>query len=123
MFADGSREEVDVLLAATGYRFTLPFLSPEILSADPEELPLFRGVMHPRHHDLFVIGVMKAICSIWPRSEQQMAFVAALLAGEYRLPSQRRIERESYPVLQTPFGNCQFYAHDLRREIARGRRR
>jgi len=123
VFADGSREEVDVVLAATGYRFTLPFLSREVLGADPEDLPLFRGVMHPRRHDLFVVGVMKAICSIWPRSEQQMAFVAALLAGEYHLPSQRRIDRESYPVLKVPFGNCQFYTHDLRRELARGRRR
>ena len=123
LFEDGTREEVDVLLAATGYHFTLPFLSRDLLGAEPEDLPLFRGVMHPRHHDLFVIGVMNAICSIWPRSEQQMAFVAPLLAGDYALPSQREIERESYAVLQRPFGNCQFHTHELRRELARGRRR
>lgn len=123
IFEDGTREEVDVVLAATGYRFTLPFLADELLGQSPEELCLYRGVMHPRHHDLFVIGIMKAICSIWPRSEQQMAFVAPLLSGEYALPEQREIDRESYPILRVPFGNCQFHTHDLRRELARGRRR
>ena len=122
-FLDGSQEEVDVLLAGTGYRFTLPFLSEEVLGADPEDLPLFRGVMHPQRHDLFVVGVMKAICSIWPRSEQQAHFVADLLSGGYVLPGQRAIDRESYPVLKVPFGNCQFHTHDLRAERQRGARR
>jgi cation diffusion facilitator CzcD-associated flavoprotein CzcO len=122
-FLDGSTEEVDVLIAATGYRFTLPFLSESVLGGPPEEVPLYQGVMHPRRHDLFIVGVMKAICSIWPRSEQQMQLVAPLLAGEYALPSQAEIDRESYPVLGVPFGNCQFHTHDLRKELARGRRR
>ena len=122
-FSDGSVEDVDVVIAATGYRFSLPFLSEEVLGAAPHEIPLYHGVMHPRRHDLFIIGVMNAICSIWPRSEQQMAFVAPLLAGDYALPSQAIIDRASYPVLGVPFGNCQFYTHDLRAELARGRRR
>ncbi|MDE0887439.1 MAG: NAD(P)-binding domain-containing protein [Myxococcota bacterium] len=122
-FEDGAVDEVDVIVAATGYRFSLPYLSDDILGCSPSDLELFHGVMHPRRHDLFVIGVMKAICSIWPRSEQQMALVAPLLAGEYALPSQAAIERESYPILGVPFSNCQFYTADLRRELAKGRRR
>ena len=122
-FEDGREEEVDVIVAATGYRFSLPYLSDEVLGCSPPDLELYRGVMHPQRHDLFVIGVMKAICSIWPRSEQQMAFVAPLLAGEYALPSQAAIKRESYPILQVPFSNCQFYTADLRRELAKGRHR
>ncbi len=122
-FSDGSREAVDVIIAATGYRFSLPFLSDAVLGCTAEELSLFRGVMHPRRHDLFVIGVMRAICSIWPRSEQQMAFVAPLLAGQYALPSRAEIDRESYRILEVPFGNCQFHTADLRRELKRGRKR
>jgi hypothetical protein len=79
--------------------------------------------MHPEYHNLFVVGIMHAICSIWTRSEQQMRFVAALLSGEYGLPSPREIRRQSYPVLGVPYGNCQFYTHDLQRELGRGRRR
>jgi cation diffusion facilitator CzcD-associated flavoprotein CzcO len=122
-FADGSLETIDVLIRATGYRLSLPFFREDLLGGDPGDLRLFRGVMHPRLHNLFVVGVMKAICSIWPRSEQQMRWVAPLLAGRYALPSQREIERESYPVLGVPYGNCQFYTHDLQRELERGRKR
>lgn len=122
-FDDGSRERVDAMITATGYRFSLPLLSEAVLGGTAHDLPLYRGLMHPRRHDLFVIGVMNAICSIWPRSEQQMRFIAPLLAGEYTLPSQAAIDRESYPVLRVPFDNCQFHTHDLQRELARGRRR
>ena len=110
-----------MLVAATGCRLSLAFLPDDLLCAGGEDVALYRGVMHPRAHDLFVIGMMKAICSIWPRSEQQMRFVAALLAGEYALPPQRAIVRAAEPVLAAPYGNCQFYTHDLRRELARGR--
>ena len=122
-FEEGTREDIDVIVAATGYRFSLPFLSDEVLGCAPPELALYRGVMHPGRHDLFVIGVMKAICSIWPRSEQQMALVAPLLAGDYALPSPATIRRDSYPVLDVPFDNCQFHAADLRKELSRGRKR
>ena len=79
--------------------------------------------MHPQRHDLFIIGVMKAICSIWPRAEQQAVFIAQLLSGEYQLPTQKSIDRDSYPVLEVPFNNCQFYTDDLRREARRGSNR
>jgi len=122
-FTDGSSEEVDVLIMATGYRFSLPLFGKGLPGFEDGDLSLYRGLMHPRLHDLFVIGVMKAVCSIWPRSEQQMRFIAPLLAGEYALPSQREIDRQSYPVLGVPYSNCQFYTHDLGVELARGRRR
>jgi hypothetical protein len=122
-FTDGSNEEVDVLITATGYRFSLPFFEQGLAGLENGDLPLYRGLMHPHLHDLFVVGVMKAVCSIWPRSEQQMRFIAPLLAGEYALPSQREIDRHTYPVLGVPYGNCQFHTHDLQRELARGRRR
>jgi cation diffusion facilitator CzcD-associated flavoprotein CzcO len=122
-FSDGSVEEIDVVIAATGYRLSLPFFREGLLGPRGDDLELFRGVMHPRFHDLFVVGVMRAICSIWPRAEQQMRWVAPLLAGESALPSAREIARETYPVLGVPFGNCQFHTHDLQCDVSRGRRR
>jgi hypothetical protein len=122
-FSDGSVEEVDVVIAATGYDLSLPFFREGLLGPRGDDVELFRGVMHPRFHDLFVIGVMRAICSIWPRAEQQMRWVAPLLAGEYTLPSAREISRETYPVLGVPFSNCQFHTHDLQNDLARGQRR
>jgi cation diffusion facilitator CzcD-associated flavoprotein CzcO len=122
-FSDGSVEEIDVLIAATGYRLSLPFFEDGLPGLEENDLALYRGVMHPEYHNLFVVGIMRAICSIWSRSEQQMRFVAPLLSGEYALPSEREIRRQTYPVLGVPYGNCQFHTHDLQRELERGRRR
>ncbi|MGI9590774.1 MAG: flavin-containing monooxygenase [Myxococcota bacterium] len=118
-FDDGRRDAVDVVLSATGYRFSLPYLDRELLGCDPDDLALYQGVMHPRHHDLFVVGVMRALCSIWPRSEQQARWIAGRLTGRFRLPPQHTIERRAYPILRVPFTNCAFYTADLEAELGK----
>ena len=121
-FVDGTTEPVDVVLAATGYEFTLPFLSRDVPAADGEDARYYRGVMHPGHPTPFVVGVMRALCSIWPRSEQQANWIAHRLRGDIPLPSRAKLELHAYPILRVPFGNCQFHAHDLRRDLPRRRR-
>lgn len=116
-FADGSREAVDAIVYATGYRFTLPYLSPALLGVeDASDLRLYQGILHPRHPRLFVVGVMRVFCSIWPMAEQQAIWIASLLRGEFRLPSARALERRAYPILRGALRHCPFRAHDLRRE-------
>jgi cation diffusion facilitator CzcD-associated flavoprotein CzcO len=122
-FCDGSVEEIDAIVAATGYRLSFPFLRESVPELERDGLRLAWGVRHPRRDNLFVVGVMQAVCSIWPRAEQQMRFVAPFLAGEAAWPSQRAIERATYPVLGVPFGNCQIHTADLQRALRRARRR
>jgi cation diffusion facilitator CzcD-associated flavoprotein CzcO len=116
LFEDGSRDEVDVVIAATGYRFTTPFLPPGLLKQVGDELELYRGVMHPQHHSLFIVGVMQALCSIWPRAEQQARWIAGRLTDRIPLPPQTQIQREAYPVLRVPFDNCQLHTARLERD-------
>jgi len=119
-FADGSRLAVDTIVFATGYRFTLPYLSRDLLGVDDAaDLRLYRGILHPRHPRLFVVGVMRVFCSIWPQAEQQARWVAAVLQGRVALPDARTLERRAAPILRGPFRHCPFVAHDLRREAAR----
>lgn len=119
-FADGSRETVDAIVYATGYRFSLPYLSREVLGVDdPNELRLYQGILHPRQPRLFVVGVMRVFCSIWPMAEQQAMWIAACLRGDFALPGARVLERRAYPILRGPFRHCPFRAHDLRREAGR----
>jgi cation diffusion facilitator CzcD-associated flavoprotein CzcO len=117
IFEDGSRDAVDVVIAATGYRFSTPFLPPGLLKQAGADLELYRGVMHPEHHSLFVVGAMNALCSIWPRAEQQARWIAARLTGRVALPPQARIRREAYPVLRVPFDNCQLHAARLEQDV------
>ncbi len=116
-FADGSSEAFDAVVFATGYRFTLPYLSREVLGVeDAADLRLYRGILHPRHPRLFVVGVMRVFCSIWPMAEQQARWVAARLQDRFPLPSPRVLERRAHPILRGPLCHCPFLAHDLRRE-------
>ena len=87
-FADGSEEEIDVLLCATGYRPSFPFLGG--LVGDPEALPraLYLGVVPlDLPAGIFFIGLVQPQQGPISRAaEAQAAWAAALLAGEARLP-------------------------------------
>ncbi len=116
-FADGSVEGIDALVYATGYRFSLPYLSREVSGVDDlADLRLYQGIMHPRHPRLFVVGVMRVFCSIWPQAEQQAIWIAKRLRERVALPNPREIERRAYPILRGPLYHCPFRAHELRRE-------
>jgi hypothetical protein len=121
-FVDGSTERIDAIVVATGYRLSFPFLRESVPELERDGLRLAWGVRHPRHESLFVVGVMQAVCSIWPRAEQQMRFVAPFLAGEAIWPSRRVIDRATVPVLELPFGNCQIHTAELQRALRWGRR-
>lgn len=116
-FVDGSLEPVDAIMWATGYRFSLPFLTAEVLGVrDPSDLRLYQGIAHTRHPRLFFVGVLRALCSIWPYSEQQARWIAANLAGRFSLPAAAELERAARPILRGPLQHCQFLALDLQRE-------
>lgn len=120
VFADGTREPIDAVVFATGYRFTLPYLSREVLGVDDAaDLPLYRGILHPVHPRLFVVGVMRVFCSIWPMAEQQAIWVARCLRGELALPDARTLAKRARPILRDPLRHCPFAAHDLRSERRR----
>ncbi len=116
-FSDGSHTAFDAIVFATGYRLSLPYLTNDVLGVDdPADLRLYQGIMHPRHPRLFVVGVMRVFCSIWPLAEQQAIWIAARLLDRFPLPSARAIERRAYSILRGPLRHCPFRAHDLRRE-------
>jgi hypothetical protein len=58
-FADGTVEPIDVIVYATGYKITFPFLDRELLNWRDEKPQLFLNVFHPEADDLFVIGLIQ----------------------------------------------------------------
>lgn len=57
-FVDGSSEDVDLILWATGYRDEIPFVEPEHcrISSTDEDNDLFLWTFHRRHPHLVVLG-------------------------------------------------------------------
>ncbi|MFE1952799.1 flavin-containing monooxygenase, partial [Streptomyces sp. NPDC059524] len=87
VFTDGRREPVDVIVWATGYRVTIPFLSERWLGPDPERLRLYQRVFHLDDPSLCFVGLMQSTGAALPVVEAQARLAAAHLGGTYALPS------------------------------------
>ena len=122
-FASGATETIDVIIYATGYRLSYPYLDQSVLNTNDDDMVLYRGLMHPQHHSLFVAGVSRPSGGFWPIAEVQAQFIAKLLSGQYELPSQSVIDKTSMSVLKRDSFNPALYGLSLREELARGAQR
>ncbi|ANZ34953.1 monooxygenase [Lentzea guizhouensis] len=97
VFADGSREEVDVIVYCTGYKVDFPFLEaaafPAVSSPD-NEVSLYRRVVDPEHPGLYFLGLIQPLGAIMPLAEAQAEWVADLLTGRAVLPSMPEMKAE-----------------------------
>ncbi|MGW1010085.1 flavin-containing monooxygenase [Streptomyces termitum] len=87
VFAGGTVEDVDVIVWATGYRVTVPFLDSRWTGGDPEAMPLYQRVFHLDDPTLSFVGLMQSTGAALPVMEAQGRLVAAHLGGRYALPS------------------------------------
>ncbi len=123
VFADGTRVRADLVLCATGYRLTYPYLDASVADTSGDDLTLFMGMMAPAREDLFFVGVSRPTGSFWPIAEAQAGFIAALLTGRYRPPSRAARRKRARPILGCEAWSPGLYGLDLREELARGRTR
>lgn len=95
IFTDGSREQVDVIIWATGYDIKFPFFDDPDLQADADNRPppLFKRIMKPGVPDLFFLGLAQPLPTLVNFAEQQSKLVAAYLAGHYAPPPQEEMHR------------------------------
>jgi hypothetical protein len=93
-FADGSEEEIDLVVYCTGYKITFPFFNPDLLSAESNRLPLYRRVASVERPGLFFIGFVQPLGAIMPIAEAQSEWVADLLSGRGALPSQTEMRNQ-----------------------------
>jgi hypothetical protein len=134
-FADGSREVVDAIVWCTGYRVTVPFLAPAHTGPDPQQLPLYKRVLHLDVPDLYFVGLMQSTGSAFPILERQSELVAGHLAGSWAPPRRARMRADcewryraalrrwgphGRPRMRVDFDR---FMHELGAELERGRRR
>ncbi len=93
-FADGSEEEIDLVVYCTGYKISFPFFEPGLISADENRLPLYRRVVSVEHPGLYFIGFIQPLGAIMPLAEAQAEWVADLLEGRGTLPSPSDMKAE-----------------------------
>jgi dimethylaniline monooxygenase (N-oxide forming) len=86
-FEDGTEEQFDDIIYATGYRISLPFLAPDLVSVNGREVPLYRRIVPPAAPaGLFLAGCIDAPGGLLPLVEAQGDWIAAVLSGRLVLP-------------------------------------
>ncbi len=79
VFADGSREEVDAIVCATGFRLTFPFLDDRWLNLRDGRPIFYKNVFHPQLDNLFLVGFIQPNSGLWFLAELQAELVARAL--------------------------------------------
>ena len=86
VFVDGTSVPADLVVWATGYKVSFPFLDPTLVVAQDNDLPLWKRTVHPDLPGLFFIGLAQPVGAVMPLAEAQGAWVAETLAGRYVAP-------------------------------------
>jgi dimethylaniline monooxygenase (N-oxide forming) len=92
--ADGSEEEVDLVVYCTGYKITFPFFDESLVSTGENRLRLYRHVVSAEHPGLYFIGFIQPLGAIMPIAEAQSEWVADLLGGCGTLPPPAEMRTE-----------------------------
>jgi NADH dehydrogenase FAD-containing subunit len=94
VFDDGTEQNFDIIVYATGYKVSFPFLK-HISAFDVEEsnhIELYRRVIHPEYRNLFFMSLIQPLGAIMPLAEVQAKWVAQLIKGTCKLPPKIEME-------------------------------
>lgn len=87
-FEDGSMEEIDVVIQATGFVISNPFIDDEIMGKEnSNRVRLYKHVFPTKHSNLAFIGLVKPNGSLLPVAELQARWASRVFSGKAHLPS------------------------------------
>ncbi|XDV41839.1 hypothetical protein PO909_010636 [Leuciscus waleckii] len=90
VFEDGTVEDdIDLVVFATGYTFSFPFLSSHVIPVSKNKVSLYKYVYPPalERPTLAVIGLIQPLGAIMPISEMQARWATRVFKGLCKLPS------------------------------------
>ncbi|XP_072724003.1 dimethylaniline monooxygenase [N-oxide-forming] 4 [Ciconia boyciana] len=94
VFEDGTTEEnIDVVLFATGYIFSFPFLEESVRSLFDDSRSLYKRIFPPQLEKptLAIIGLVQLTGSVMVGAEMQARWVTGIFAGWNKLPPASRM--------------------------------
>jgi cation diffusion facilitator CzcD-associated flavoprotein CzcO len=81
-FVDGSSEPIDVIVYATGFNITFPFIDQAHLNWRDGKPNLYLNVLHPQHDNLFVVGLIQPDSGQWGLADLQAQIVARFIHAQ-----------------------------------------
>ncbi len=134
-FADGTTEEFDTLIAATGYLLDLDFIKPEVVPIRNNGLDLYMRIVPPDRRGLYFLGFFNSDTAANWIMEGQVRWLREFLSGHAELPAREdmiaEIARRRLKVLadfkDTPRHEIEVehlpYFRDLKQTLAEGHAR
>lgn len=92
-FSDGTEEEFDLLIAATGYEIDLDFIPREIVKLENNEVELYLRMVPPDWPGLFLQGFFNTDTALNMVFEHQARWVREVLLENATLPSPDEMRR------------------------------
>ena len=93
-FADGSQEDFDTLIAATGYLIDLDFLKPDIVEIQNNSLALYNRIVPPDWRGLYFLAFFNSDTALNWICNAQAQWIAAFETGKAALPSKADMREE-----------------------------
>lgn len=93
-FEDGTTEPVDVIIQATGYKTTFPFLDRSLFEVKDGKVDLYRRMLPIDLPGLYMIGLVQPIGPTIPLVEIQARWLASVLSGQTALPASSVMQKE-----------------------------
>jgi cation diffusion facilitator CzcD-associated flavoprotein CzcO len=85
IFTDGSEEEIDLLVWATGFRVSFPFMDPSYILDEQGCSKLFIHTFHRELDNLFVVGLFEpAEGGVWQLADYQARLIASFIVAKAR---------------------------------------
>jgi cation diffusion facilitator CzcD-associated flavoprotein CzcO len=108
VFSDGTEEEIDLVIFATGYQPVFPFFEKQpFLDADGR-CNLDLNVFHPQHEMLFAAGLSQANGSMWRLADDQGKLIARYITAADKAPEMARWFRAHISPAFVPSGKRWF---------------
>ncbi len=78
-FRDGTEEQIDVIVYATGFNIVFPFIDKRHLNWKQGRPQFYLNVLHPHYDNLFLIGLFQTSTGFFPLMDYQSQLVARFL--------------------------------------------
>ncbi len=79
LFVDGSEESVDIVIYATGYKISFPYMEGRHLNTLNGSPRLYLHVFHPSYDNLFVVGMIQPDSGVWGLMDDQARLIASYI--------------------------------------------
>ncbi|RFU21951.1 flavin-containing monooxygenase [Geodermatophilus marinus] len=93
-FTDGTSTTADVVLYATGYDPSFPFLPADLVARAEHGGRLYRRIVHPDAPGLYFAGLVQPVGPTIPLVEVQGRWLARVLTGDVVLPGRDAMAQE-----------------------------